>query len=142
MAKSTRQDAAQGVSLVLEKVKADLRRQWSVQDMAAVIGVSDGQLRRVFLKAAAGTPRHTLTNLRLDAAAQLLTEPGARIKEIIGRVGLSDGSHFCRDFRDRFGRSPTEFHVHHINSMQADSANKSSILPIDRRSGPAQNADE
>jgi AraC-like DNA-binding protein len=135
MAKSRRQDAAQRVAVVLECLKADLRRQWSVRDMAAVIGVTDGRLRRVFLEGAGGTPRQALTNLRLEAAAQLLSEPGPRIKEIIDRVGLADASHFCRDFRHRFGMSPTEFRVQHTNLIQPDSANKSTIAPIDRRGG-------
>jgi AraC-like DNA-binding protein len=39
----------------------------------------------------------------------LLRDPGMRVKEIQARVGIADASHFCRDFRDRFGASPTEY---------------------------------
>ena len=59
------------------------------------------------------TPRQLLCNMRLQAAARLLRDPGIRIKEIQARVGVADASHFCRDFRDRFGMSPTDTRYQH-----------------------------
>ena len=91
----------------------DLQRPWTVGDMAALLGVSNAQLRRLCAKAVGATPRQLLCNMRLQAAALLLHDPGIRIKEIQARVGIADASHFCRDFRDRFGLSPTEYRSQH-----------------------------
>lgn len=107
-----RDDAGERVALMVRTIQADLRREWSVSDMAAILGVSAGQLRRLFTRALGATPRQVLCNLRLEAAARLLRNPGMRVKEIQGQVGIADPSHFCRDFRDRYGVSPTEYRRH------------------------------
>ncbi|MBY0496270.1 MAG: helix-turn-helix transcriptional regulator [Cyanobacteria bacterium] len=94
---------------MMRAIEADLQRPWTVAEMAAVLGVSDGQLRRLCSGVLGASPRQLLCNLRLQAAAVLLRDPGIRVKEIQARVGIADASHFCRDFRDRFGLSPTEY---------------------------------
>ena len=105
-----RQDRA-GIRMgtVMRAVQADLARPWTVSEMAAVVGVSDAQLRRMSVAALGASPRQLLCNLRLTAAAVLLHDPGIRVKEIQARVGIADASHFCRDFRDLFGVSPSEY---------------------------------
>jgi AraC-like DNA-binding protein len=104
-----RGDTGRRVSMLVRAISADLQRSWTVSQMAAILGVSDTQLRRICARHLAATPRQLLCNLRLQAAALLLRDPGIRVKEIQARVGIADASHFCRDFRDRFGVSPTEY---------------------------------
>jgi AraC-like DNA-binding protein len=113
---------------VMRAVQADLARPWTVAEMAQVLGVTDAQLRRLCTCAVGASPRQLLCNLRLQAAALLLHNPGLRVKEIQARVGIADSSHFCRDFRDRFGVSPTEYRYQ--NARRADSIDNI------RRSGP------
>lgn len=115
-----RGDAADRVSAMIRAIEADLPHDWTVAEMAAQLGVSAAQLRRILLLAAGATPRQLLCNLRLEAAARLLADPGIRIKEIQARVGIADASHFCRDFRDRFGVSPSEFR-HGLQASRTDS---------------------
>ncbi len=93
-------------------VAGDLVRPWTVPEMAAVLGISAGQLRRVVKDAEGATPRQWLCNLRLERAAHLLSDTSLRIKEVQSLVGIADASHFARDFRDRFGTCPTEYRWH------------------------------
>jgi len=109
MPRTLRLDTALRVAAMVRAIEADLQRDWTVAEMAAVLGVSDGQLRRLVAEGLGATPRHLLCNLRLQAAARLLEDPAIRIKEIQARVGIADASHFCRDFRDRYGMTPSEF---------------------------------
>jgi AraC-like DNA-binding protein len=95
--------------MLMQAIRSDLARDWTVSDMAAILGVSGTQLRRICADHAGASPRQILCNVRLQAAAFLLRNPGIRVKEIQARVGIADASHFCRDFRDRFGVSPTEY---------------------------------
>ena len=104
-----RGDASRRVSILMRSIRADLTRDWTVTQMAAVLGVSATQLRRICARHLGATPRQLLCNARLQAAALLLHDPGIRVKEIQARVGIADASHFCRDFRDRYGVSPTEY---------------------------------
>lgn len=109
MTGTSRADGDPRVLVLARAVAGDLGRAWTVPEMAGVLGISAGQLRRVVKQSAGATPRQWLCNLRLEQAARLLTNPGLRIKEIQSRVGITDASHFTRDFRDRFGVCPTEF---------------------------------
>lgn len=99
--------------------------------MAAVIGVSDSQLRRLFAEEVGRPPHRLLADIRFKVAAQLLADPAMRVKEIMERVGVSDPSHFCREFRARFGVSPSEYRVR--NAVARGSANKFTVAPIDHR---------
>lgn len=117
-------------------VDNDLGRTWTVPEMAEVLGISAGQLRRVVKQQADATPRLWLRNLRLERAAGLLANPSLRIKEVQSMVGIADASHFARDFRDRFGTSPSEYRWQGSDpeptpsTAMRDAANRSSIRPI------------
>jgi len=116
MLNSQRTDADPRVGVVIRAIEADLARTWTASRMAALIGVSDAQLRRVFARAMRASPLQVLCNLRLQAAARLLEDPSIRVKEIQVRVGFADPSHFSRDFRLRFGVSPTEYRTQRAGS--------------------------
>lgn len=105
-----RQDrAGVRIAALMRAIQSDLQREWNVAEMAAILGVSGAQLRRLCAQALGASPRQLLSNIRLQSAAVLLCDPALRVKEIQARVGISDASHFCRDFKDRFGVSPTEY---------------------------------
>jgi len=108
------------IAALMRAIQLDLCRAWNVAKMAAVLGVSDAQLRRLCVRAVGATPRQLLCNMRLQAAAVLLQNPAIRVKEIQARVGIADASHFCRDFRDRFGVSPTEYRYQHSRTDSRD----------------------
>ena len=114
--------AGSRVAVLMRALRTDLQRAWTVAEMAALLGVSDAQLRRICARAIGATPRQLLCNMRLQAAALLLQDPSIRIKEIQARVGIADASHFCRDFRDRFGVSPTEYRYQ--RGCRTDSADR------------------
>ena len=114
-----RQAAGARVAMLMRVLGKDLSRAWTVGEMAAVLGVSDAQLRRLCARALGATPRQLLCNMRLQRAAVLLRDPGMRVKEIQARVGVADASHFCRDFRDRFGVSPTEYRCLHAGGTDS-----------------------
>jgi AraC-like DNA-binding protein len=117
-----RGNAGDRVALLMRALRKDLQRAWTVTEMATLLGVSDAQLRRLCARAVGATPRQLLCNMRLQAAALLLQDPSIRVKEIQARVGIADASHFCRDFRDRFGVSPTEYRYQ--QGCRTDSADR------------------
>lgn len=116
MTRTERVEVDPRVLALARAVESNLVRAWTVPEMAALLGISAGQLRRVVKHSAGATPRDWLCNLRLEQAARLLANPSLRIKEVQSRVGFSDPSHFARDFRDRFGMCPTEFRWHALST--------------------------
>lgn len=49
-----------------------------------------------------------IKRLRLRRAQLLLRETCWNVKEVMNQVGLSDHSHFAKDYKKEFGESPTE----------------------------------
>lgn len=119
-----RDSAGVRIGALMRAIQRDLQRPWNVSETAAVLGVSDAQLRRLCAQALGSSPRQLLCNLRLQSAAVLLRDPSMRVKEIQARVGIADASHFCRDFRDRFGVSPTEYR-YQLSQPRTDSVDTS-----------------
>ncbi len=54
-------------------------------------------------------PAKYLKSLRMQQAATLLTTTFLSVKEIVRRVGLTDESHFVRDFKRLYGMTPSEY---------------------------------
>jgi transcriptional regulator GlxA family with amidase domain len=67
------------------------------------------------------TPQRYLRKLRLSMASRALVSSGESLAEIAFGCGFSDQSHFTREFRRDFGRTPREYREHYAHG-QADAA--------------------
>ena len=59
------------------------------------------------------TPQRYLRKLRLRMASRALVYSGASLAEIASGCGFSDQSHFTREFRRHFGRTPRDYREHY-----------------------------
>lgn len=50
-----------------------------------------------------------LTELRINAAKELLTDPFRSSAEVASMVGYEDASYFARAFKKRTGETPTQY---------------------------------
>ena len=81
----------------------------SVKELAARLGVSEGSVRRRFLRETGKSPGQAIRELRLKEAAELLRTTREPIREIGERCGFSTPFSFSRAFRRRFGVPPRAF---------------------------------
>ena len=77
--------------------------------MAVAVELSNRQLQRRFKAEKGCCPLPYLRHLRLEKAVELLCTTQESVRAIASRVGLSDFSHFVRDFRAVYGVSPAAF---------------------------------
>ena len=99
----------QRVERVIALMKADLRQGLSLDQMARLVNLSSAHLCNLF-KAETGTsPARYLRSLRMTRAQTLLVNTFLSVKEIMVGVGLSDQSHFVRDFKRINGTTPTQY---------------------------------
>jgi transcriptional regulator GlxA family with amidase domain len=98
------------ILLILNKLSMHLDKQWTVEMMAAEIGVTPGHFHRVFKKKLSVPPTSYLIDLRLKEAHSLLSNPICfeSVKEIRFRCGYLNASNFSRDFKKKFGITPIE----------------------------------
>src|SRR5437588_3083692 len=94
---------------VLNFIGDNLSRELTVQHIAESVNLSRSRLQRLF-KAEVGVPViQYVRKHRVETAAVLLRTTSLSVKEIRGRVGMDDRSHFARDFKKAHGLTPSQF---------------------------------
>jgi transcriptional regulator GlxA family with amidase domain len=78
----------------------------SVEQLARAVNLSPSQLTRLFREHTGSAPARFARELRLRHAYELIQTSFLSIKEVMAAVGWSDPSHFCRDFKRKYGVSP------------------------------------
>ncbi|MCZ3376986.1 AraC family transcriptional regulator [Rhizobium sp. AG207R] len=101
--------AVQRLQRVMETVRADLSRAWTVAELAPAANLSQAQLFRRFRQRTGTTPIDWLRHERVNAAKRLLVVTDEQIGKIAARCGYPDPFHFARDFKKLVGVTPSEF---------------------------------
>jgi len=83
--------------------------QLSVDDFAAVAGISERQLRRTCLKHSGLAPKQLARILRFRNAIARLRGGETHMAELALDCGYYDQAHMIRDFRDLAGISPVRY---------------------------------
>lgn len=83
---------------VIETIMSDYAQPLSVAALAAKVSLSVSQFERQFKKKFQTTPRKYITQIRINAACQLLTSTDLPISEIAQQTGFYDQSHFTHQF--------------------------------------------
>jgi AraC family transcriptional regulator len=81
----------------------------SVAELAAEAGVHPVYFARAFRDAFRVPPSRYAVDVRLERASAELIASRASLSAIAHTAGFSDHSHFCRQFRRRFGMTPSAY---------------------------------
>lgn len=100
------------VKRVIEMMQVDPSRTFTLGKMAESVNLSPPYFCFLFKSITGVSPAKYLKTLRMDQAATLLTTTFLSVKEIVRRVGCTDESHFVRDFKRMYGRTPSEYRSH------------------------------
>jgi AraC family transcriptional regulator len=94
---------------VVDFVAANLARPISLEDMAAVAGLSRFHFARAFKRTLGQTPYQFVLARRSEAAAQALAAGDAPIEAVARSVGFGSGAQLGRAFRQTMGTSPQAY---------------------------------
>jgi len=98
-------------------IDANLARKVLIDDLAGLVGLSNGQFCRAF-KCTFGMPAHVyLMHRRIEVAQGLMLRTTAPLSEIALRCGMSDQAHFTRTFRRVAGETPCLWRRTRRNAM-------------------------
>ena len=76
--------------------------------LASLCSISERQLQRIFRRSFDCTPSHWLRNLQCRLAKDLIAQ-GYSNKAAAVELKFGSPSHFCREFKRVFGKSPQTF---------------------------------
>ena len=83
--------------------------QIRISDVARTIGISRNYLTTIFRQELGVSPQEYLMNYRMEKAGSLLRVTGDPVSVIAAEVGYHDPLAFSKNFRRRYGMSPTEY---------------------------------
>jgi transcriptional regulator GlxA family with amidase domain len=98
---------AAAISLMRELLIGPL----SIRTLSNRLNLSPARLRQLFKEETGESPIQYFKDLRLQRAEKLLLSTFLSVKEVSFKCGIRDVSHFVRDFKKRYGRTPTEYRV-------------------------------
>ncbi len=125
---------AERVKRVIELMQVDPSRNFSLGKMAQSVNLSAPYFCYLFKSITGVPPAKYLKSLRMQQAAMLLSTTFLSVKEIVIRVGLTDDSHFVRDFKRIYGMTPSEYRTSVLLSSDW-SAVEHTNRPMNRKIG-------
>jgi AraC-like DNA-binding protein len=97
------------VQNVIALMERHLHRGWAATRFASCVNLSPSRLHQLFKEETGTPPARYLRQLRLRRARELLETTHLSVKEVMARVGVSDESHFVRDFKQAHGATPARY---------------------------------
>ena len=89
----------------------DLVRGPSINSIATSLSLSSSHLRHIVKRRTGRSFRAHLKAARLSRASHLLLKARLTVKEAMFAVGISDHSHFARDYKKHIGESPSQTRI-------------------------------
>ncbi|SRR6266487_2158109 len=80
----------------------------SSRALASLVNLSPSRFRHLFRLELGISPTQYLKLARMRRAQELLQTSDLRVKEICGSLGVHDISHFVRDYKMRYGETPSQ----------------------------------
>ena len=90
----------------LDAMHRDFGKPWTLATLASAAGMSRSAFAARFKALLGETPMDYLTRWRMETAARLLRQPGAKLYAIAKSVGYPHDATFTRAFQRVFGMSP------------------------------------
>ena len=109
-----RTDNYDKTNLLMGKVKKYLRHNYMMYDISldsvsAILNLNASYFSSLFKRTFQVNFLDYLTELRMDAAKELLRDPLRSTAEVAGMVGYESANYFTRVFKKNVGMTPTEF---------------------------------
>lgn len=106
------------IELVISLMKANLRRDLSLGEMAQAVNLSVSRLQHLFKLETGTTPARYRHLRRIEKARDLLETSLLSVKEIRTRIGIYERSHFEREFRKIYGLTPAKYRAAAFSSTK------------------------
>lgn len=92
-----------------ESLRKNLAHQWTVEEMAAMVGLGTTAFTEKVKKYTGFSPLNYLINIRISEAIKLLRRPDINLTSIALEVGFYSSQHFSTTFKKLTGYTPGEF---------------------------------
>ncbi len=112
---SSRRDFPQTFMKLEQSLRKNLTHQWSVEEMAALVGLGTTTFTEKVKNFTGFSPLHYLINIRIAEAIKLLKSNTTNITDIALSTGFYSSQHFSTTFKKLTGHTPREFRKKNIS---------------------------
>jgi transcriptional regulator GlxA family with amidase domain len=102
---------------VLAYLRDNYRKAISNDQLARLANMSVRAFERKFIGSFHLTPQKYLRRLRLGIASRTLVYTRRSLVEVALACGFADQSHFTREFKRYFGRTPRGYREHYVSGI-------------------------
>jgi AraC-like DNA-binding protein len=92
-----------------QTLRENLAHQWSVEEMAAVVGMGTTLFNEKVKSYSGFSPINYLINIRISEAIKLLKKEDISLTDIALDIGFYSSQHFSTTFKKLTGYTPSEF---------------------------------
>ena len=97
------------IALVVQNMNKDYKSDLTLEDYANMCSMSKYHFLRIFEKIVGLTPIEYRNGIRLQHAADLLSDEKLTVEQISTLVGYSCASYFSSSFKQKYGMSPQKY---------------------------------
>jgi len=97
------------VRQVIEAVEQDPQRSWSLEQLAALVGLSPSRICHLFGDHLGLSPMAFVQRRRMEVAAELLDLTNHSVSDVAAAIGYTDPLYFSARFRRKYQMSPTSY---------------------------------
>lgn len=115
---SSRRDFPQTFMKLEQTLRQNLAHQWTVDEMAAMVGLGTTAFTEKVKNYTGFAPLHYLINIRISEAIKLLKRPAANVTHIALETGFYSSQHFSTTFKKLTGHTPGEFRKRNLPNIQ------------------------
>lgn len=115
---SSRRDFPQTFLKLEQSLRADLSHQWTVEEMAAMVGLGITAFSEKVKSYTGFSPLNYLINIRISEAIKLLKRQDVQVTDIALDVGFYSSQHFATTFKKLTGYTPSEFRKKNIPAAE------------------------
>ncbi len=106
---NSRRDFPQTFMKLEQALRQNLPHQWTVEEMAAMVGLGTTAFSEKVKKYTGFPPLHYLINIRISEAIKLLKQENINLTDIALDVGFYSSQHFSTTFKKLTGYTPSQF---------------------------------
>jgi transcriptional regulator GlxA family with amidase domain len=97
------------ISTIVKIISSNFQQSWKIEELAEIAELSKSRFEGLFKQELKISPMQFIKHLRFEKAKELLETTHLTVKEIGFAVGINDQSGFVRDFKKKYGLTPTEY---------------------------------
>ncbi len=115
---NSQRDFPQAFTKLEQTLRQNLGHHWTVEEMAALIGLGTTTLTEKVKKYTGFSPLSYLINIRISEAIKLLNRKEENVTDIALLTGFYSSQHFSTTFKKLTGYTPSEFRKRNLNDKK------------------------